>query len=175
MTASGNAIRMLADKYQALLSLRVARDEREAAGYDSFSDDVAEKRRAQMRRLAERFPGALKELETSTAERFRARLQELARATDDRDLWMRLMVDLHALLREVLAIKRFLSQEPDAGDAFLLWHQEFAHRSGILPVGDADALAAVRAPPDGRLVVLVWQLLEKKYGRPRRQLEQLLR
>src|SRR5262247_3095372 len=55
----------LADKYRTLAQLRARREQREAQGWTRFSEGEGRERGAAFRRVAARFPGALRELHAS--------------------------------------------------------------------------------------------------------------
>jgi hypothetical protein len=132
------ALAALVDKYDRMCALR-ARLGRGAPARDD---------REQLRGLARDFPGALRELETiDTAEL--ARRAAVARAavassrpSDEAPDWLRWMAGYHELMRRALALR--------------------AGRGDPL-----DELAeAVRAPRHGRLNVIVFEALARRFGTP---------
>ncbi|HKQ71537.1 MAG TPA: hypothetical protein VJT73_19465 [Polyangiaceae bacterium] len=144
----------LAKKYSILARLR-----REHAAEGAIAP-----RRA-LKDLAREFPGALRELDTTTLEEIDRREKTLtgAAAGGPCEAWMAWMVRYHATMRAALFLKARLgrtavmSVEAD---------QELARRageaSGVLV--DLAFLRAVREPPGGRLNVVVFDRLGAEFG-----------
>lgn len=126
----------LARKYAALVELRRRRD----AGGDAGGGGA-------LRALAAEFPGCLRELDTlglPELER-RARVTAAAR-TDGGEPWIAWIAGYHDLMRAALALR-----DPA--------------RSAAVEV-DAAFAAAVRAPPHGRVGVVVLRALAARFDVP---------
>lgn len=172
-----NELGDLADKYAALVELRREREALEAQGIYSLDGDAGRQRKRRGQALARRFPGALREIEGLSAVQMQRRLdvvQSLLASGASRDaapLWLCLVADYHAALREVLAVKRWLGRSKGSGaDArallppFKSWFSSCPHRRMPLEQVSAAWLETLRRPPQGRVVCLVWQELEQCYG-----------
>lgn len=178
----------LAEKYRALAELRARREALERAGQSAFDAREARSRRAAFRKLAREFPGALRELDATPAEVLRGRLEAVAETQralqrglrTDLPLWMEMAGAYHAQLREVLAIKRWLSRrevravEPETLDAFRGWYARLACRLRTARAFDAAQLERYLHPPQGRLQLLIWESLEERFARPRAEIERLI-
>src|SRR5438552_1202282 len=111
-------LEQLADKYRTLAELRARREQREAEGWTRFSDDEGRQRGAAFRRVAARFPGALRELHSSPAavlaakaSAVEAELAELrAGGGAPARPWIAVVLDFHATLAEALAVKMWLAR-----------------------------------------------------------------
>jgi malonyl-CoA/methylmalonyl-CoA synthetase len=148
----------LADKYEALATLRGRRDEGGAGAT-----------RDQLRRLARAFPGALRELDTLGAAELgrRARACRAAAAGGPEEPWMRWIWLFHRLLAAALAVKREAgvrarTTQPLPPARLRALAEAALVESGI-SVDDA-AVAAWAAPPGGRLVPLVLRTLARETG-----------
>ena len=139
----------LVDKYQKMLELR-----------QQLTGPPDAPARAKMKALARAFPGALRELDTLPTEEIQRRLQALGSGI--REPWMRWMARYHELMRAALEIR--------AGRAAI------GERSESLPRGRAERLARsideafaeqVKAPPRGRLMVVVFDRIAAEEGRDR--------
>lgn len=181
----------LAHKYRTLAALRARREELEGSGRNGFSPDELPARREAFRLIAGEFPGALRELDTTTGERLRAKAeaveQELAALAADPSLeapaaaWIRVVVDYHATMRELLAMKLWLARRigrdgeitDDVEAEFHTWLAGYPHRSSGRP-HDRAFLRALHHPPGGRLHPLVWDELAERHGLDRRELQQMV-
>ena len=184
----------LAAKYRELAVLRARREEVAALGRAGFDDAESALRRSAFRRLAARFPGALRELDALDARTLAARADAAAHAAAHADTdtpytpradappWLALALDFHALLTEALAIKSWLAHhaprstplDAAALAAFRAFHAALPTRAFPVPLTDAAALARFRHPPGGRLLALVWAELEQRHARPRAELQALI-
>lgn len=180
----------LAEKYRLLAELRARREALAASGARAFGAREAKERRSAFRRLAREFPGALRELDTTPAEILRSRLEavgETQRALEsgarrDLPLWMEYALAYHVQLREALAIKRWLARrlprggelDPELLAAFRAWYGKLAFR--VRTAGDLDLniLREHLNPPGGRLQAVVFEELERRFGRPREEIERLI-
>jgi hypothetical protein len=136
--------RALRDKYLTLHSLRLAYAQ---------SGEVAP--REQLRALAQRFPGALRELDRLPLERIEARIGELDAAlagTGPTPDWVPLQLAYHGWLRVALAV-RAGGQGESARAALARLQAGYRPGPGEPdPRGLVEAeLEAMRRPPGGRL------------------------
>lgn len=180
-----HAVTALRDKYVELLALRQAREQAQAEGLKRFSDEIALQRRAAMRALASRFPGALRELDLLNAETLARRLSrceaELSRVDRDGPAapFVACMIDYHRFFRQALRLKRGLSAAGDSDDAIArVLRHEALH--GSLEPGWSDAeldetlLRELARPSGGRLQPLVLAAVARKHGMSIESVEQLL-
>jgi hypothetical protein len=149
VTASDDERRALLRKYRLLAAWRRARDGGGVAGDGDCAAPAA------LRRLADEFPGALRELDLLRLAEIERRVRVLQREetsggqADDDDDWIAWIAAYHGVMREALAIKRALrGGEPVA--------------AGV----DRAFAEAVGRPPGGRLSVLVLRLLGERFGVP---------
>lgn len=113
----------LAAKYRTLVSLHASREAVRANGGDRFEGDEAAVRRRIFRRLAREFPGALRELDSSSAETLGLRWRQVEEAlrTLDRDgfdgqpPWIAVVADYHQSLRAALRVRRWLAFRLERG------------------------------------------------------------
>jgi len=181
----------LAHKYRTLAALRGRREELEEVGRDGFPPEELSARKDAFRLIAGEFPGSLRELDTTTGEELRAKAEaveiELATLAADPTLsapaaaWIRVVVDYHATLRELLAMKLWLARRigrdgevtDDVAADFDAWLATYPHR--VSPrTHDLAFLRALHHPPGGRLHPLVWEELAERHGLDRRELKQLV-
>ena len=127
----------MAEKYARLLTLR------HAVGVGGRPDEAA---RAELRAIARRWPGALRELDSLATDELERRAAA-CRAADVAD-WIGWMARYHELMRAALAIRR--------GEA-----------AGAV---DAAFATAVARPQHGRLNVVVFAQLAAEVGRPAAEL-----
>lgn len=135
----------LARKYRTLATLR------RAGAPDELAGD-----RAKLRAVAAEFPGALRELDTLPTEEIDRRAEALASGASEP--WMDWLCDFHAVMRTALGVKRAL---PDQAAAL-----QAARADGL----DAGFVAAVEAPPHGRIMVVVFDRLAEMHGVPSKQI-----
>ena len=144
MKPGRDALAALADKYRRMLRMR----QEDAAGE---ADDP----RSQMRELAERFPGALREIDELRLEVIEQRIEVLEAALrGDAELpeWAGWLCSYHGWMRAALRIKRLLAEHP-ADDPLELvgsLYQPAVDEPSRERL-NADALAAIAQPPGGRL------------------------
>jgi hypothetical protein len=160
-------------KYRALLALRERRDALEAAGGE-WTDVEGAARRAAFRRVAAEFPGALRELELPAAVLAR-RAGDIAEelAGGEGRAWVPVAIAFHERLAALLAAKLWLARRLGAGRALTDAVVE-EMRGEIGWSGSRADAEAVRRPPGGRIVELVWAELEARFGRSRAELVDLL-
>ena len=116
--------------------------------------------RPEMARLAEEYPGALREIDTLPIEVIRSRIEALRSAEREDahvERWMVAQTTFHRHARGALVTKRWLAGRKTVTPALV---RAFADAVGTLPRGKdaelfADDLEAVAAPPGGRLMDLV--------------------
>jgi len=145
------ALRALARKYEIMSELRASLP----PAVEPSADD-----RARLRALAAEFPGALRELDTLATDEIARRRDALTAAAAGGAVedWMHWLDGYHAHMRAALAIKRALTGGAIAPDE----QQAIARASGV-PVDDVF-VAAVAAPPHGRLNVVVFDRLAAATG-----------
>lgn len=143
-----SSLRALRRKYLVLAHLRGERDAAEILGILRFEGDRAAARQHRTRALAGAFPGVLRELEGFDARKFFQRAGEVqaeitavrhGQARLPRRVWIRLVLDFHASLREVLQFRQ--GAAVDGG---------FLRRY-------------LRRPPGSRLMELVWEDLAQRH------------
>ena len=144
MTFGPDELRALARKYVALAELRARRDRGEPGG-------GAEKLSA-LRELAREFPGSLRELDTLGGVELARRAERTAAAAEgeEREAWMEWICGYHQLMRAALEIRR--------GPARAI--------EGI----DEAFVAAVKAPPQGRIGIVVLRRLAAIHTTPAREI-----
>jgi hypothetical protein len=159
------ALRDLRSKYAEMLAMRVA----EALPPEQRPGD--REVRARMRRLAERFPGSLREIddlpEREIALRIRA-LDAVLESHRDAEPWMEALALFHARTRGILVAKRWLRRRKRI-DAAL--QERFERELATLPFPEdsrpwAAHLATVASPPRGRLLEAVFARLGRELQRP---------
>jgi hypothetical protein len=167
-------LRALATKYRDLADLRARRDAMQAAGRP-FSEDELRRRRDAFRALSLSFPGALRELEELPLAALVARASAVAEEAEAmstgrplRRHWVVVVLDYHETLTRLLAAKAWLSRR--LGRAGALTPAVAAEYPALGPA----ELEAVRRPPDGRLLALVWAELQRRHQLPRERLEQMI-
>ncbi len=182
------ALQALADKYRALIALRLEREALEARGVFALDGAAGRARKQRGRRLARRFPGALRELDELTVAQLEQRLAEVeaelvgAGRGQGARRWVLVMLDFHALLVEALAIKRWLSRHARgarAVDAALLRRfrrylsRSPARQHAMAGVDEAFLMRYLR-PPHGRLLALVWDELAARHALPKSELSRMI-
>lgn len=98
----------LIEKYETLIALRHAREERIREGLNAFPDHERPARRRTMRALAARFPGSLRELDSTELDELRTRLAQLRSTHQGAELlpWMKACALFHEGARVVLAARK---------------------------------------------------------------------
>jgi len=186
-TAGGQILNRLSDiellqalvrKYRTLAELRRRRDQVKAAG-GVWDVEEGARRRAAFRRLAEEFPGALRELELPVAAleaRAAATEEELAAAEAGGAvgrLWVRVIVDFHQLLAYALDAKMWLARR--VGPRGVITDDDLAALADFRGCEVARAEAEeLHHPPGGRVVEIVWRALAERYGLSRETLRDLV-
>jgi hypothetical protein len=153
------ALAEVAEKYRLLQEL--------GSGTPGRTDE----RRAAMRAIADRFPGALREWDVLAPDELAHRRAEAERALTTildgtggaaaalaapHNRWLALSITLHARLREALRIKRFLAGRPARGPLL----DETAAAFGV----DRARVEAVARPPAGRVSELVYREVAREAG-----------
>src|SRR5262249_16523412 len=135
------------------------------------------------RRIAAEFPGALRELEVTPSHVLLTKVklvrEELDRArgmpapTRPQRLWVEVVLDFHRMLREALALKRWIATHPAEGaisggtvQRAALGLAGLPACSGLFGVLDREPIERYRPPPRGRVLPLVWAALEARHGLP---------
>ncbi|MBL8606173.1 MAG: hypothetical protein JNL38_02585 [Myxococcales bacterium] len=146
-SSSGDGARArMRRKYARMLELRETRSE-------------APPTRA-LRELAREFPGALRELDASPLEALRARAADLAQGGADAP-WIAATDRYHALMRGALEAKRCLSAIGGGLDRAAFEREAGGAPDALAWAGD---LAAIAAPPRGRLVPVVLARVARELG-----------
>ena len=155
-------------KYAEMLAMRLAH----AQGEDHDA-------RERMVKLADRFPGALRELDELELEEIRRRidaLDEVLSARSDPAPWMEAIALFHAFERGVLCAKGWLS-----GRKRVTVEHEQAFAAALKTMRwpeDARAwqgrLAQIARPPHGRLSELVYARIAESLGTSAREARRLV-
>lgn len=183
----------LCDKYREMVRLRRL----DAAG-------LAGDPRAEMRALAQRFPGALREIDVRTLADLEARLALLAaahRGEQPAPAWAALQLSFHECLRSALELKRSAGvarhprgarattfsavhgaaqsdDQSDAADATRADEKSdmptHAHERREPVALDESTLAAILRPPGGRLVPWVLARVAAAHGTTTKAVEDAL-
>ena len=156
-------LRALRDKYERMLRLRLLHARAKAEPEFDEPDP-----RLAMAELAREFPGALREIDTLPTDALHQRIAALIAAERDPsgvEPWMHAQVAFHRLARGILTVKRWLAGRPVTPRL----EADFAGAVARLPNGGdamawASELAAVSAPPRGRLMDLVYKRLARELG-----------
>jgi hypothetical protein len=154
MTPSREALADLRKKYEELLRLRL--EDAAAAGADSRRDPSPE-----MAAVAERFPGALREIDELSLDSIQTRIAELGVAESDPARarpWMIATHLFHTLARGALTAKRWLGRRKHVDEELVL---AFARAAASLPFAEEaalwkDDLHEIARPPRGRVTELVY-------------------
>jgi hypothetical protein len=125
--------------------------------------------RREMAKLAERFPGALREIDEAPLERIRERVDALRGCLSDGALpepWMHPTARYHRLTRGALSVKRWLGKRHRVGEEIV---QSFeAELTRVLFPEDArlwtGRLDAIASPPRGRVTDVVFARLADELG-----------
>lgn len=139
-------LRGLREKYERMLVLRQAH-----ARAREDADFVEPDPRPEMARLAKRYPGALREIDSLPMEVIEARIQALANPASI-EPWMNAQALFHRLARGALAAKRWLGGKKTITPAL---RQAFLRAANEDAKVFADDLARIARPPRGRLMDLV--------------------
>jgi hypothetical protein len=162
----------LADKYEALEQLGAAQPGRTV------------ERRDAMRKIAARFPAALREFDQSGASALAARRHAIetlvAELISDLEqgralgslarperAWLPAAAELHAYMRELLKVKRWLAgRQPtrDVLDGLPSWYGECADPRWPLSHWSPDRLARIAQPPRGRVTDLAYEEVAARHG-----------
>lgn len=119
-------------------------------------DESPVDRREDMARLAERFPGALREIDELPLEHIDERIAVLDRVVAGEQPvpdWARFLARYHGWLRAALRIKRLTLDADDDAAAMALVRAAYVAAEDEPPLEriDAATLASIRAPEGGRL------------------------
>jgi hypothetical protein len=117
--------------------------------------------REELRRLARRWPGSLRELDRLPLEALEARVGALEAVLEggrEVEGWMRLQVSYHGFMRAALRVKRWSRDWPeDPSDVQRMLGERYvaAADEPAISFFDAGTIAAIRRPEGGRLNPLV--------------------
>ncbi len=158
LRASDPSLSALREKYQRMLEMRRVHDS--GAAHDP---------RAEMRALAQQFPGALREIDELPLEVIAQRIEQLSAVVDQQmplSSWMVWMVEYHGHWRAALRIRRMGLPRVDIAVALEQLQQTYvaAHDEPPLTAFDAETLAAVLKPENGRLNPWVLSRIAAAHG-----------
>jgi hypothetical protein len=134
---------------EALSELRAKYVELRAMRSDRVREDHDVEGR--MRALAERFPGALREIDELSIDRIDARIAALDAALEGREpvpRWAVYLAEYHAWMRAALAMRRAAGRDRDRARA-LAWIE--AHEGDPPGPEILEEIDALLRPPQGRL------------------------
>ena len=156
-------LRALRDKYERMLGLRLLHVRaREDPRFEEPDPRPA------MAELAAEFPGALREIDDLPLDVIRRRIDAVAAAERDpsrAEPWMRAYFTFHRLARGALAVKRWLEGRPVTPELEDAFRRELPDlRNAHDAAAWAPDLAAIAAPPRGRVMDLVYQRLAGELG-----------
>ncbi|MEW5853762.1 MAG: hypothetical protein AB2A00_33615 [Myxococcota bacterium] len=176
----------LRHKYEVLLRLHDEREAAAAAGLTGFSGAERDARRLAMKRLAARFPGALRELDALDRAALLDRRQALQAVLDaappelpgllaqPAHTWMSWMWLFHALTREMLHVKRRLALQA-RGLVERGADGRWPEPAVLGPQGYPEVLQRrILDPPRGHLTHLVYELLSTRLGCPAPTLQEAI-
>ncbi len=134
--------------------------------------------KAEMARLADEFPGALRELDRRTMDEINRRVSALQSAEEDPtriEGWMLAQHEFHRFARGALATKRWLSTQADIPSDEL----EAAFRAALPALREEAALFAtsleeIGSPLRGRVMDIVYTRVAGELGITERELRALL-
>ncbi|HEY0713866.1 MAG TPA: hypothetical protein VGF45_14395 [Polyangia bacterium] len=151
---SPEELHALADKYRTLLGWRQRRD----------ADQPAPER-ASLRALAERYPGALRELDTLGEAELARRAAAAASAAQGGpcEAWMAWILALHRLLAAALYLKREsrVSGADVKGESLRPTAESLAR----MPLSD-ELMRALIEPPGGRITPVALTAIAVHFGQP---------
>ena len=152
----------LRSKYAEMHAMRVA---------DAEGAEDARRVRLRMQQLAERHPGALREIDELPLPEIRRRiavLDAVLAGEREPDPWVEAVARFHALTRGVLVAKRWLGRRKRVDEAV---QRVFERELLTLPYPEDSRdwsahLAIVAAPPRGRLMDAVFTRIASSMGLP---------
>jgi len=151
-----DALISLADKYREIGRLR-----------DEEAGDAGDPKPA-MAALAARFPGALRQIDRLPRDEVRSRMRALDAVLEgegEAPAWAHWEIAYHGRLRAMLRVKRAILHAKDDAEALRLataaWRQ--APDEPAEPM-NAERLASIREPPEGRLNPLVVAAVADHHG-----------
>lgn len=156
-------MRALREKYERMRTLREAH----------MRADEPDPRSA-MARLADEFPGALRELDRLPLEEIALRIEQLRTAEEDPtrvEGWMIGIEAFHRFARGALATKSWLRDNPPDEAAFRKALPMLREEAALF----ATHLEAIADPPGGRLMEVVYARAADELGVTREALRALLR
>lgn len=161
--SSSDELCALADKYRALIELRLLYDK---------TGEVADK--AVLQRLARDFPGVLRELDRLPLDEIERRLSAVDEAirADTSEPWMEWVISYHALMRAALFIKPKVSRQPLTSSQSEALAREASTHARIEI--DAAFVDAIVRPKGGRISQVVLDELVARFGASRRLIEDIV-
>lgn len=159
----------LLSKYERLVALRVLHDRAKADPTFVEPDP-----RPEMRAIAARWPGALRELDARPLDELRGRVDAIRAAAADPSRVARWMIaaDLfHRHARAALAAKRWLGKDKRVTD---VTREAFREAAPDDARAWEHALASIAAPPRGRVMELVLARVADELGVAREEARRLV-
>ena len=130
-----------------------------------LSDDGSYDPRARMAALAERFPGALREIDTLPLDEIDRRIEALREAERDpthEARWMKAQSRFHTLVRESLATRRVLRDLPAGSEGAQSPLAEARRASARSAEGELEGAALERERETQKLMARVYATLAKE-------------
>jgi hypothetical protein len=160
VSVARHSLDQLRAKYREMLSMRLA--------HESGDEDEAAVRN-RMAELASRFPGSLREIDDLELDVIRDRMNRLdsvLRGDHPIEPWMEAVALFHALARGALWAKRWLAGRKAVDSSVRGKYETDASSAGV--GGEAlvwaEELAAIAAPPRGRVMDLVFTRVAVRLG-----------
>jgi len=144
----------LREKYSRMLRLRELHDRKKID--PSFQEPDP---RPEMIRLAEEFPGSLREIDVLPLDVIRDRIEALSRPPPW-ERWMEAQSMFHRLARGALRTKRWLGKRKEITTEL---RAELA-RSSVAGAVDESDLESIANPPNGRLMNVVHAMVARRVG-----------
>ncbi len=155
-------------KYRVLAAWRRAKD---AGGVDAVDPDAKPSDPNALRTLSREFPGALRELDVLGLPEIQRRIRYLDQRPpphpggDEPELWIPWILAYHALMRAALIAKRAYGRDRRVSTKAMPGIIQGASATAGIPV-DEGFLRAVARPPGGRLAVVVFGELARRFAVP---------
>ena len=169
-TLSKPALIALERKYRALAELRKQRESYEAEGIMALIGDERDARQGAMKKVASEFPGALRELESLSANELLARakvIAALSRSGEPLPMWVALVWELHCITKGMLLIK-------ETGKRKRIEQEEWKQLEWFRSV-DVETINRYLSPQSRRMVDEIWGDLSLRFGKPVDELQALFK
>jgi hypothetical protein len=156
-------------KYQLLAAWRRSKDASADEVQEEVQDSVAPPDRAALRALSIEFPGALRELDVLGLPEMLRRIDRLARPAarqdDEGEVWIPWILGYHALMRAALVAKRAGGRAHHLRPVELPQVVRTASAAAGIPIDEPFLRSAAR-PPGGRLAIVVFAALARRFNVP---------